>query len=86
MNMVRYAADPKALAVGVTGHGCQVGVEVGTYGQIEVWGTILRAEDEANEQKGERLRHAKRIDRAFSPCLPLDGLNPGRATPDSGMG
>jgi hypothetical protein len=39
-----------------------------------------------NEQEGERLRHGKRIDRAFGPCLPLDGLAPGRSTPDSEMG
>ncbi len=72
VNMVRDAADPKALAVRISGHGCQVRVEIGTCGQIEVWSTILRAEDEVNEQEGERLRHAKRIDRALSPRVFCD--------------
>ncbi len=63
MDMIGNAANPEAFTVCVSGDGGQISVEIGAYRHVEHRGAVFGAEDEVNEEEGERLRHGKRIDR-----------------------
>ena len=64
MNVILHAADPVALAFGVAGNGGKIGIERGTHRSIKSRYAIFCAEDHVDQNKCERLRHRRIIDRA----------------------
>jgi hypothetical protein len=69
MNVVGDATNAKAFASRVTSDCGEVGVESGADGGGEDGNTVFRAEDEMDDDKGERLRHGRK----YSGCGRIDG-------------
>ena len=82
MDVVRHAADARTFASSIASHRGEIGVQRRTNGWDQARQAVLRAEDEMNQDVGERLRHG--MDRAFSPRTLWD-RQPG-ALPQAGMG
>jgi hypothetical protein len=78
MDVIRHTAHAIAFAAGVSGDRSEIGVKGGTNGIIKDWDAILGAEDDVDEEIGERLRQGERINRAFSPLSSVGQPDPGR--------
>ena len=66
MNVVRNASHSITFTSCVTGHSRKICVKFRTYIIPDDRRTIFCAEDDVDEEIGERLRHTERIDRAYS--------------------
>ena len=64
--MVRNASYAVAFTSGITGHRSEICVKFRTYIIPDDRCTIFCAEDDVDEEIGERLRYTERIDRAYS--------------------
>jgi len=69
MDMIGDASDAIAFAVGVAGDRREIGAKIKTDLGIEQRDTIFGAENDVDEEIGERLGHGERINRAFSPWV-----------------
>lgn len=83
VNVIRHASDTRAFAAYMTRNRGEIGMERGTKGCAKTWKTILRAENEVEQDLVERLRIGF-LGRAFSPC-PVRRWEPG-ALPQAGVG
>jgi hypothetical protein len=67
MHVVGDASHAIAEAVSVARNGSEVRVKRRADRRLECGDSAFGAEDKVDEDEGERLRHGKRIARAFSP-------------------
>ena len=67
MNVICSASHAKALAAQIAGYGGEVSVERGPYRKIKDGRTIFGAENEVNEDTGQRLRHAEEHKSGLQP-------------------
>ncbi len=67
MNVIGNASYAKALAAQIAGYGGEVAVECWPYRSIKDGRTVLCAENDMNEDTGQRLRHAEEHKSGLQP-------------------
>ena len=67
MNVICSASHAKALAAQIAGYGGEVSVERRPYRKIKNGRTVFGAENEVNEDTGQRLRHAEEHKSGLQP-------------------
>ncbi len=68
VNVIADSASTETFAFVVANDCGKVGVETQTYVVVlQIGSTILRTEDDMDEDVGEGLRHRRDLNRAFSP-------------------
>ena len=61
MDVVRHTARAIGFASGVPRHRGKIGVEMWTQLFVKAWKTILRAEDDVDDDEAQGLRHGKAV-------------------------